>query len=174
MAKHFNEENKNIENHVKKQKAKHKKSNIILIVLRLIFLTLLIISSVYLIKWSIDNKKNSELNKHLNQYFSVDNNGSQGITIDFDGLKTENSNFFAWLIVNGTDINYPVVHYTNNDYYLNHAFDNSVNNAGCPFADSRAKCDGTDKNLVIYAHNRRDRKYVCIIKKCFKGKLVFR
>lgn len=133
------------------------KIHIFLIIIRLFFIITFIISAYYLIQWFYDNKTNDELNNHLSQYISVIPNDSQNISINYESLKQENSDFFAWLIVNGTNISYPVVHYSDNDYYLTHAFDNSKNQSGCPFVDYRAKCDGTDKNLVIYAHNRKNR-----------------
>ena len=39
---------------------------------------------------------------------------------------------------------------------MNHSFDKSYNSAGWLFMDYRNKFDGTDKNIIIYAHNRRD------------------
>jgi len=76
--------------------------------------------------------------------------------IDFDGLKEMNPDTVAWLKVEGTEIEYPVVQASDNSYYLTHSYDGSYNNAGWPFADYKDKVDGTDQNLVIYGHNRRD------------------
>ena len=175
MNKNDKDKDKTVKNTKKNPKnPKKKKLNKLLIILRLFFIILFIVSSSYIIKWVYENRKNSKLNNSLSQYIQVNPADSENITIDFEGLKNENKYFYAWIIVNGTTINYPVVHYTDNDYYLTHSFDNSNNSAGCPFADYRAKCDGTDQNLVIYAHNRKDRKYVCIIKKYIKRKLVFK
>lgn len=39
---------------------------------------------------------------------------------------------------------------------MNHSFDKSKNSAGWLFADYKNKLDGTDKNIVVYGHNRRD------------------
>ena len=77
-------------------------------------------------------------------------------SIDFESLKQKNPDTIAWLKVNGTDIEYPVVKTTNNDYYMTHSFDKSYNSSGWAFMDYKNKCDGTDKNMVIYGHNRRD------------------
>ena len=157
-----------------KKKTKKKRINKMILLIRMFFIASLIVSSIYFIKWSDENRKNKELIESLDNYLLFDPDDSQKFSIDFESLNNLNNNIYAWLTVNGTDINYPVVHYTDNDYYLSHTFDNSRNNAGCPFVDYRAKCDGTDKNLVIYAHNRKDRKYVFFFKKCFKKRLVFK
>ena len=136
---------------------KSKNYSRLLIVIRIVFVLSIIISMIYIIKWNHDNKSTTELNNYLSQYITINSDDIEDFLINFDKLKQENNYFYAWIIVNGTNINYPVVHYTDNEYYLTHAFDNTSNNAGCPFIDYRAKCNGNDKNLVIYAHNRKDR-----------------
>lgn len=78
------------------------------------------------------------------------------INANFSELKKKNSDTVGWIKVNGTNINYPVVQTTNNDYYLNHSYDKSVNKAGWVFADYRNNFNNLDKNTVIYAHGRVD------------------
>ena len=50
----------------------------------------------------------------------------------------------------------PVVQADDNEYYLRRSFDKSYNLSGWAFADYKNKFDGTDKNIIIYGHNRRD------------------
>ncbi len=78
-------------------------------------------------------------------------------SVEFTKLKEINSDTVAWLIVNNTNVNYPVVQTSNNDYYLNHAFDKSNNNAGWVFADFRDTFNPLTQNTVIYAHGRKDK-----------------
>lgn len=78
------------------------------------------------------------------------------INANFSELKKKNSDTVGWIKVNGTNINYPVVQTTNNDYYLNHSYDKSVNKAGWVFADYRNNFNNFDKNTIIYAHGRVD------------------
>lgn len=129
----------------------------------LFFLITLFISLYYLIHWNIENKRNSEMIETTKKYIkttSVSNNSSsdtkEALSIDFDGLKSINNSCFGWIYVNNTNISYPVVKYTNNEYYLNHSFDKSKNSAGWIFSDYRNACNGFDKNLIIYGHNRND------------------
>ena len=75
------------------------------------------------------------------------------IDVDFSKLKSINKNTKGWIKVNGTNINYPFVQTDNNDYYLNHSFDNSYNYAGWVFLDYRNNISNFDnKNTIIYAH----------------------
>ena len=78
------------------------------------------------------------------------------IDVDFEELKKKNPDTVSWISVSGSNINYPVVQSTNNDFYLNHTFDRSYNEAGWVFADFRNHVDGTDKNMIFYAHGRID------------------
>ena len=74
----------------------------------------------------------------------------------FDKLKEQNNEAIAWIKVNNTNIEYPVVKTKNNEFYLNHSFDKSENLGGWIFADYKNKFNGTDKNIVIYGHNMKD------------------
>ncbi len=77
--------------------------------------------------------------------------------VDFTELKNKNSDVAGWLTVGGTNINYPVVQTTDNDYYLTHAFDKSSNRAGWVFMDYRNDKNSYGKNTIIYAHNMKDK-----------------
>ena len=77
--------------------------------------------------------------------------------VDFTELKNKNSDVAGWLTVGGTNINYPVVQTTDNDFYLTHAFDKSSNRAGWVFMDYRNDKNSYGKNTIIYAHNMKDK-----------------
>ena len=73
--------------------------------------------------------------------------------INFADLKDKNSQTVAWLMVEGTSINYPIVQTDNNDYYLNHSYDYSYSINGWTFMDYRNNNKMTDANTVFYGHN---------------------
>lgn len=79
------------------------------------------------------------------------------ISVNFRELLDINSDTVGWIQVNGTNINYPIVQYHDNDFYLNHAFDRSYNNAGWVFLDYRNDMSSLDGNTIIYAHSRLDK-----------------
>ena len=56
----------------------------------------------------------------------------------------------AWIKINGTNINYPIVQGKDNEYYLNHNVDGKVATAGSIFLDYRNKW--SDDFLIIYGH----------------------
>ena len=78
------------------------------------------------------------------------------IDVDFTDLRKINNEVAGWVQVGGTNINYPFAKTSNNDFYLTHSFDRSYSRAGWVFADFRNHVDGSDKNLILYAHGRYD------------------
>lgn len=79
------------------------------------------------------------------------------ISVDFTELKERNSDTVAFIRVNGTNINYPVVQAADNDYYLTHAFDKSYNTGGWVFLDYRNNMDNLSDNTIIYGHGRQNK-----------------
>lgn len=78
------------------------------------------------------------------------------IQADFSNLIKTNKEVVAWLSVANTNINYPVVQHTDNEYYLNHTFNGAKNEAGWVFMDYRNTTQNLGKNTIIYAHKRED------------------
>ena len=76
------------------------------------------------------------------------------LEVNFNELLNKNSDTVGWIEVKGTNINYPVVQTNNNEYYLNHAFDKTKNDAGWVFMDYRNDAKQFDQNTIIYAHSR--------------------
>lgn len=76
------------------------------------------------------------------------------IDVDFNSLKSLNSDTVGWLKVNGTNINYPFVQSDDNEYYLTHSYEKKYNKAGWIFLDYRNQFNNLDKNTIIYAHGR--------------------
>lgn len=90
------------------------------------------------------------------------------MSVDFSKLLKDNSDTVAFIKVNGTNINYPVVQTSDNSYYLTHAFDKTYNEAGWVFLDYRNKIDDFSVNNVIYAHSRIDTTMFGSLKNIFK------
>ena len=73
----------------------------------------------------------------------------------FDRLKGINGDYKGWITVENTDIDYPIVQGTDNDFYLKHDFNKNESTSGCVFMDYLNE-EGKDDNTVIYGHNMRN------------------
>lgn len=154
----------------------------ILILIFIISITITIYSSYKIITWEKDNQKTEKLIKSINKtqlivevsdtenttIVPVENTPEDKfnpyydyinfklIDIDIKKLKEINNETKGWLVVPGTTINYPFVQTTDNNFYLNHSIDKSYNKAGWVFLDYRNNLNVSEKNTILYAHNRHD------------------
>lgn len=78
--------------------------------------------------------------------------------IDFDKLQTEqNEDIYAWIKLEGTKIDYPVLQHPEDDtYYLVHNIDGSYGYPGCIFSELYNRKDFTDPVTVLYGHYMKD------------------
>ena len=141
---------------MRRKKNKRYKKVILNIIIYMILLFVLIYSVIKIFKWYNDKTNNNKIAEQIKSTVIVEDKNEEEYTVDFKKLKEQNNETVAWIKVNNTNVEYPVLRATNNSFYLNHSFDKSKNSAGWIFADYRNKFDGTDKNIIIYGHNMRD------------------
>lgn len=74
---------------------------------------------------------------------------------DYRPLVQENSHLAAWITIEGTEVDYPVM-YTPEDpeYYLRRAFDGSYALSGSLFIGADCTPDGS--NVIVYGHKMED------------------
>jgi len=70
-------------------------------------------------------------------------------------LYAQNQDFFGWLRIEGTEVNYPVM-YTPEDpeYYLHRAFDGEYSQSGTPFIDGACPAEGV--HYLIHGHHMKN------------------
>ena len=81
------------------------------------------------------------------------NNSLTYINVNLDYYINKNPETVAWIQVNGTKVNYPVVQHNDNSYYLEHDFYQRKTNVGWIFADYRDNFETYNNNTIIYGHN---------------------
>ena len=148
-----------------------KKSKILITLIQIVLIAVIIFSGIKIIEWIKSNKKNKDIMSEIKENVVINNemdSNNEEYKIEFAKLKQKNSDAIAWIKVNGTDIDFPVVKGTDNSYYLTHNFDKEKNKAGWIFADYRNKFDGTDKNIIIYGHNMKNGSMFASLKDVIK------
>lgn len=164
-----------------KKKIKIKWKNLLLLILILISFITLIISSFNIVIWLIDSNNTKKEVKEIEEIVKVEKVKDSNtveiieqpteppkenpywdyikmdlINVNFTELKNKNNDTKGWIQVGGTNINYPFVQTSNNDYYLNHSFNKNKNNAGWIFLDYRNNINNSEKNIILYGHSRQD------------------
>lgn len=161
------------------------------VVIATILLSTVFISIGKIILWQLDNNKSKGIKDEVDTIAEVDeiedNENTELINeptdqnsdywyyisfplinVDFNELKKKNSDTVAWINVNNTNINYPIVQTSDNDFYLDHSYDKSYNEAGWVFLDYRNDSSFSDKNTIIYAHSRLDKTMFGSLSKTLK------
>ena len=151
------------------------KKKIFLIAIFEIFFIVFTISTYKVVKYYFDSRKMDITIKEVMEFTTIVENPSDEAeeinppedknslyyefinmpfaSVDFTNLIQKNNETVAWLIVNNTNINYPVVQTDNNSYYLNHSFDKTYNGGGWLFMDYRNNSTNFDTNTIIYGHS---------------------
>ena len=179
----------------KKEKIKKRtRKQYLWVIILLISLIILGYAGFKIINWDQDNKKTSKQIEEIDQTVKVEevpasnedtlvnepkkddkNNDYWNyiklplINVNFNDLMNKNPDTVAFLKVNGTNINYPVVQTNDNKFYLNHSFDKSYNEAGWVFMDYRNDVNQLSDNTIIYAHGRWDTTMFGSLKNVFKN-----
>lgn len=76
--------------------------------------------------------------------------------VDFSVLREINPDIVAWIYIEGTKINYPIVQGGDNSYYLKHLFSGEWNGSGCIFLDFRNDTSFADRHSIIYGHHMKN------------------
>lgn len=102
---------------------------------------------------SVNNNSENEINEELTpENISNEENTSSYLNVNFTELLAKNNDTKAFIKVEGTNITYPVVQSSDNDFYLTHSFNKTDNRAGWVFLDYRNDINDLQANTIIYAH----------------------
>ena len=152
--------------------------------IKIISTIILICSILYIFYWFNENKKTSNIIKESYQYTYVEYNNPKftdeikkytntnsdyaNKKINFEKLSKTYSNAIAWIYINNTKIDFPIVKTDNNSFYLNHSINGKYNSAGWPFLDYRNSVDILSTNTTIYGHNRLNDSMFGTLSNCLK------
>ena len=77
---------------------------------------------------------------------------------EYQTLYNKNKKLIGWLKIDDTNIDYPVMQTSNNEYYLDHNYNQEYDKNGSLFLD--ADCDVVHRstNLIIYGHHMKSGK----------------
>jgi len=162
---------------MKKRRLKKSVKQKILYFFLLITIGVIIFCITKILFWANDNKKTGEMIDTINDQVKINTSDEEIVNIeesiekddpywsynsslvknvDLTKLMEINNETVGWIAIQNSTVNYPVVQHSDNDYYLNHSFDRSINGAGWVFMDYRNNYKDIDDNTIMYAHGRLD------------------
>lgn len=74
---------------------------------------------------------------------------------EYKMLYSLNQKLIGWIKIDDTYIDYPVLQTSNNEYYMNHNFDQEQDNNGSIFLDMDCSILPRSTNLILYGHHMR-------------------
>ena len=151
-------------------------------ILYIIFMTIIIISALYIFKFYKMSNEATEESKLLNEIdletqekannssndIETKNNEADGNTskniennnivttermLKVKKLQKENDDIVGWLEIEDTNINYPVLQGDDNEFYLNRNYKKEKSEKGSIFLDAKYNWNIPSNNLLIYGHN---------------------
>ena len=78
------------------------------------------------------------------------------MALDLEALREVNEDVIGWIQIPDTSVTYPLLQWTDNDFYLHHTWQQHKNGAGSIFMDYQSASDFSDFNTIIYGHNMRN------------------
>lgn len=81
---------------------------------------------------------------------------SNGIRSGFDELLKQNEDVVGWITIEDTQVDYPILHSSDNFDYLKTNYYGEESRAGSIFMDFRNDITSSDLNTVIYGHRMKD------------------
>lgn len=151
---------------MKKEKAtnKSKKVRIILVV---IFTICLICAISYLVIYFINANKNKGLYDDLQENIVPDETMEELSQVQSEfvekvkELQKENADVKGWIQIANTNINYPLLQTTDNDYYLTHNYKKEKSSYGSIFIKKNCDIKNKNGNTIIYRSLYEKRANVC-------------
>lgn len=136
-------------------KKKGSSKKVLRIILIIILILIFVCSSVY-IGYYIYNKQFA-----AHEYDNVTTSSTTNYEsyaenpIDFSSLRQSNDEIYAWIKIEDTNVDYPIVQSTSDDeFYLKHsAIDKKWLASGAIYTEGCNKTDFSDPITVIYGHN---------------------
>lgn len=129
---------------------------------RIMYLILIIIflcGSIYIGKYFYDRYKNNKA-KNVLDTISIDNSKvteeKTERILKLEELQKENSDIIGYLEIDGTNISYPVLQTTDNDFYLSHNYKKEKTSGGSLFLDKDFDIEKPSSNYLIYGHRMKD------------------
>ena len=126
---------------------------IIITIIIICIIVLLIIGYLLLKDYLEYGSNNKDIEDLIDEVF-IDNSTEKKSKIDWEYLKSINEDIIAWIEIEGTQINYPILKDNGNLYYLKHNYLKKYNSNGSIFTLDKQPFE--DCETLLYGNNMRN------------------
>ncbi len=128
-----------------------------------------IYSGFRIVRYISDGNKQNQLNSSIKQMVKLDepesalsyelpeNTVSEKLTVyeeEYNKLQEVCSDAIGWITISNTNVDYPILQASDNEFYLNHDINKDESIRGSIFLDWKNHID--DQHIVVYGHNMKD------------------
>lgn len=133
-------------------------------ILLVLFLAVFIGCGFYLFKYFWGAKQTENQLGELQQLKTEDtgeevpeqSDDGKKIRKEYRKLYKKNKDLIGWVLVDGTQIDYPVMQTPkDSEYYLHRNFNKEHDENGMPFLDAKCDVDDANSNLMVYGHHMK-------------------
>lgn len=143
-----------------KKENNSKKTNKLTKILFIFFIIIFVCGISYLTYYLYDRNRNNKDNKEIFNDIEIDESkiteSKTERMLQLEELQKENEEIVGWLEIEGTNINYPVLQASDNDYYLTHNYKKEKASTGSIFLDKDFDLINGSSNYLIYGHRNEN------------------
>lgn len=160
------------ENITRKNIGTNKKRRIIFNILLLIFIAVFLYSGYQVLTWIKSDQQIKKLENGLfSEVVTETENELERTTINFEKLQEVNQDVIAWIRINNTYINYPIMQGETDEYYLRKDINKEYSISGSIFVDASTSENFSDANTIVYGHNMKNGRMFSDLSKIYNGDL---
>lgn len=91
-------------------------------------------------------------------HYTKDETKTPDILPEYELVHNKNQKLIGWIKIDDTIIDYPVMQTVNNEYYLDHNFNQEEDRNGCIFMDYQCDVIKGNDNIILYGHHMKSGK----------------
>ena len=108
----------------------------------------------------LSDLKNKNYNFQINDEVHIHRTNDELLDIlpEYEILYQKNKKLIGWIKIDDTNIDYPVMQTSDNEYYLDHNYNQEYDKNGSIFLDTACSVYPRSTNLIVYGHHMKTGK----------------
>jgi len=106
-----------------------------------------------------ETEKVEETDTKVHIHYTQEEEKKEFVVLEkYKKLFSQNKSLIGWLKIDDTNIDYPVMQTVNNEYYLDHNYNQKYDKNGSIFLDKDCDIKNPGSNMIIYGHHMKSGK----------------